>query len=97
MSVPSQGQLFREAADKELLATTLTRYADELEDVFSGTLAKPQETHMFWKGPAADRFVTQAVQLSREIGLLAEDCRSTAHRLRNQAQVLRNEAAQLPA
>ncbi|MFC5825254.1 hypothetical protein [Nonomuraea insulae] len=97
MTVPNQGQLFRQAAEKELLATSLTRYADELEGVFSGTLAKPQEAHAFWKGPAADRFATQAGQLRREVGILAENCRSTAHHLRHQAQILRNEAGQLPA
>jgi uncharacterized protein YukE len=96
MTIPSQGQLFRQAADKELLATTFMRYAEELDEVFSGTLAKPQGADAFWKGPAADRFINQTVQLRRELGLLAESCRSAAHRLRDQARVLRDEAAQMP-
>ncbi|MGP3931298.1 hypothetical protein [Nonomuraea sp. KM88] len=96
MTIPSQGQLYRQATDKEALATTLTRYAEELDRVFAGTLARPQDAHAFWKGPAADRFATQAAQLRREVGGLIENCRSTAQRLRNQAQLLRNEAAQLP-
>jgi hypothetical protein len=97
MTIPSQSQLFRQAADKEVLAATLLRYAEELGEVFSGTLAQPQTVDAFWKGPAAGRFTTHAVQLAREIHLLRENCTSTADRLRKQAQLTRAEAAQMPA
>jgi uncharacterized protein YukE len=96
VTIPSQGQLFRQAIERESLATTFMRYAEELDRVFAGTLARPQDAGVFWKGPAADRFVMQAAQLRRETGDLIESCRSTAQRLRNQAQLLRNEAAQMP-
>ncbi|MEV4109284.1 hypothetical protein [Nonomuraea sp. NPDC049695] len=96
MAFPDPSQLLRQAADKELLATTLTRYAKALEEVFIGTLANPQTVEAFWKGPAAGRFNTQAAQLRREIELLRDTCASTADRLRKQAELMRKEAAQLP-
>ncbi|MEV4548667.1 hypothetical protein [Nonomuraea wenchangensis] len=95
MSFPDPTQLLRQAADKETLATTLTRYAEALEEVFVGTLANPQTVEAFWKGPAAGRFNTQAAQLRREVELLRESCTSTADRLRKQAELLRKEATQL--
>ncbi|MFG6194163.1 hypothetical protein [Nonomuraea sp. JJY05] len=96
MTIPSQGQLLQQAAEKEQVAAALTRYAEDLDEVFAGTLARPQGVDAFWKGPAAGRFTSQAVQLAREIDLLREDCTSTADRLRKQAQAARAEAAQLP-
>ncbi|MEV1168118.1 hypothetical protein [Nonomuraea sp. NPDC049784] len=96
MSFPDPGQLLRQAAEKELLAATLTRYAKALEEVFVGTLANPQTVEAFWKGPAAGRFNTQAAQLRREVELLRESCASSADRLRKQADLMRKEAAQLP-
>jgi uncharacterized protein YukE len=96
MTIPSQGQLLQQAAEKEQLAATLTRYAEQLDEVFAGTLARPQDVDAFWKGPAAGRFATQAVQLSREIDQLREECTTTADILRKQAQAARVEAAQLP-
>ncbi|MBN6051061.1 hypothetical protein JYK22_03860, partial [Nonomuraea sp. RK-328] len=96
VTIPSQGQLLRQAADKELLAAAFMRYAEELSEVFSGTLAQPQAVDAFWKGPAADRYITQAVQLAREISWLRESCISTADRLRKQAELARSEAAQMP-
>ncbi|MFI6903899.1 hypothetical protein ACIBKY_21715 [Nonomuraea sp. NPDC050394] len=97
MTIPSQSQLLRQAAEKEQLATDLLRYAEELGAVFAGTLARPHDVDAFWKGPAAERFAAQAVRLNREIDLLREGCTSTADRLRKQAQLARAEAAQLPA
>ncbi|KAB8186977.1 hypothetical protein FH608_046690 [Nonomuraea phyllanthi] len=97
MTIPSQSQLLRQAAEKEVLATTLTRYAEELDRVFAGTLARPQEVDAFWKGPAAGRFTHQAGQLRREIGALRDSCLATADRLRRQAQLVRSEAAQMPS
>ncbi|TMR22618.1 hypothetical protein ETD86_10805 [Nonomuraea turkmeniaca] len=97
MSFPDPGQLLRQAADKELLATSLTRYVKAMEEVFVGALANPQTVEAFWKGPAARRFNTQAAQLGREIELLRETCAATADRLRKQAELLRKEAAQLPS
>ncbi|SEH04124.1 hypothetical protein SAMN05444920_1632 [Nonomuraea solani] len=97
MTIPSQSELLRQAAEKELLARTLLRYADELGNVFSGMLARPQGVDAFWKGPAAGRFTSQAAQLHREMGVLRESCTSTAERLRKQAQLARTEAAQLPS
>ncbi|MFI6295905.1 WXG100 family type VII secretion target [Nonomuraea sp. NPDC050790] len=95
MTIPNQGELFRQAADKESLAADFMRYAEELDQVFSGLLAQPQAVDAFWKGPAAGRFTAQAVQLAREIRLLRENCVSTAERLRRQAELTRTEAAQL--
>jgi len=97
MTIPSQSQLLRQAAEKEELATALTRYAAELDRVFAGTLARPQEIDTFWKGPAAGRFTYQAGQLRREIDTLQENCLATAERLRRQAQLARSEAAQMPS
>jgi uncharacterized protein YukE len=95
VSFPDPTQLLRQAADKEALAITLTRYAEALEEVFVGTLANPRAVEAFWKGPAAGRFNTQAAQLRREVELLRESCTSTADRLRKQAELLRKEASQL--
>ncbi|GAA3601035.1 hypothetical protein GCM10022419_101510 [Nonomuraea rosea] len=97
MAIPSQAQLLQQAAEKEQLAADLTRYAAHLAEVFAGTLARPQGADAFWKGPASGRFVTQAVQLAREVDLLRDDCAATADRLRKQAQVARAEATQMPA
>lgn len=95
MSFPNPSQMLRQAAEKELLAITLTRHAEALEEVFVGTLASPQAVETFWKGPAAGRFNTQAAQLRREIEILRQHCTSTAERLRKQAELMRKEAAQL--
>ncbi|TDE41632.1 hypothetical protein E1295_29245 [Nonomuraea mesophila] len=97
MTIPSQSQLFQQAADKELLATNLMRYAEALDEVFASMLARPQTVDTFWKGPAANRFATQAVQLHREISQLRDACTTTADRLRKQAQLARTEAAQMPS
>ncbi|MGR6914275.1 hypothetical protein ACU635_08480 [[Actinomadura] parvosata] len=97
MTVPSQSQLLQQAAEKERLAADLSRYAAQLAEVFAGTLARPQAADAYWKGPAAGRFITQAVQLAREVALLRDDCTSTAERLRKQAQAARAEAAQMPS
>ncbi|MFI6995784.1 hypothetical protein [Nonomuraea wenchangensis] len=97
MTIPSQSQLLRQAADKELLATSLMQYAEALDGVFAGTLTRPQSVDTFWKGPAADRFATHALQLQREIRVLKESCTTTAERLRKQAQLVRAEAAQMPS
>ncbi|MFI6741336.1 hypothetical protein ACIBI9_51185 [Nonomuraea sp. NPDC050451] len=97
MTIPTQGELFRKAADKEILAATFTRYAEDLDEVFRGNLGNPRHVEMFWNGPAADRFTTQATQLVREIGQLRESCATTADRLHKQAELLRREAAQLPS
>jgi hypothetical protein len=96
MTFPNPTQLLRQAADKELLATDLIRYAKALEGVFVGGLANPQTVDAFWKGPAAGRFNIQAAQMGRELKILREDCVATAERLRKQAELLRTEAAQLP-
>ncbi|MGW3346355.1 WXG100 family type VII secretion target [Nonomuraea rubra] len=95
MSFPDAGQLLRQAAEMELLATSLTRYAKSLEEVFTGTLADPGAVDAFWKGPAAGRFNTQAAELAREIESLREGCASTAERLRRQAGLLRQEAGHM--
>ncbi|MCK2213327.1 hypothetical protein MF672_005895 [Actinomadura sp. ATCC 31491] len=97
MTIPSQGQMLQQAAEKELLATALTRYAEELDKVFAGTLAQPQVVDAFWKGPAAGRFTSQAGKLRNEIGILRDSCLATADRLRKQAQLVRSEAAQMPS
>ncbi|NJP96795.1 hypothetical protein HCN51_46475 [Nonomuraea sp. FMUSA5-5] len=97
MTIPSQGQLLRQAAEKEQLATTLIRYAGQLAEVYAGALTRPQGVDAFWKGPAAGRFSSQTVQLAREIDLLRENCISTADHLRKQAQAASAEAAQMPA
>ncbi|MGP3916767.1 hypothetical protein [Nonomuraea sp. 10N515B] len=88
--------MLQQAAEKEQLAADLTRYAAQLAEVFAGMLARPQGADAFWKGPAADRFITQAAQLAREVDLLRDDCVSTADRLRKQAQAARAEATQMP-
>ncbi|WP_327106821.1 hypothetical protein [Nonomuraea glycinis] len=96
MTIPSQSQILQQAAEKEQLAATLTRYASQLAEVFAGALARPHGIDAFWKGPAAGRFSSQAVQLAREIDLLRENCTSAADRLRKQAEAARAEAAQMP-
>lgn len=97
MTIPSQNQLLRQAAEKELLATKLMNYAEALNGVFAGMLVRPESVDMFWKGPAAGRFTTHALQMQREISQLKESCTTTAERLRKQAQLARAEAAQLPS
>ncbi|MFB4285048.1 hypothetical protein ACBJ59_57965 [Nonomuraea sp. MTCD27] len=97
MTIPSQSQLLRQAADKELLAASLIRYAEALNGVFAGMLTRPESVDTFWKGPAAGRFATHALQLQREISQLKDSCTTTADRLRKQAQLARAEAAQMPS
>src|SRR5690606_15063339 len=97
MTIHSQSQLMRQAAEMEELATALTRYAAEHDRNFAGTLARPQEILTFCKGPATSRFTYEAAQLRREIDTLQENCLATAERLRRQAQLARSEAAQMPS
>ncbi|TMR91027.1 hypothetical protein [Nonomuraea basaltis] len=94
--MPVRHQLLREAAEKEALATTFTRYARNLADTFEGVPSKPSDSESFWKGPAAERYLAHAVRLRRELGELESSCLATAENLRRRAKQLRMEAAQVP-
>lgn len=94
--MPIRHQLLREAAEKEVLASTFTRYARSLADTFRGIPSQPSDSELFWKGPAAERYLANAVRLRRELSELEEACLATAEKLRRRAKQLRVEAAQVP-
>lgn len=94
--MPIRHQLLREAAEKEALASTFMRYAKTLADTFEGIPSKAIESETFWKGPAAERYLSNAVRLRREMSELESSCLATAENLRRRARQLRAEAAQVP-
>ncbi|SDK44686.1 hypothetical protein [Nonomuraea jiangxiensis] len=94
--MPIKHQLLREAAEKEALADTFTRYAKTLAVVFDGIPAQQRGGESYWKGPAAERYQAHAVQLRSQIGNLETGCLATAENLRRRARQLREEAAQAP-
>ncbi|TDD34093.1 hypothetical protein E1286_41280 [Nonomuraea terrae] len=89
-------QLLREAADKESLATALTRYAKGLSDAFEGVPSRPEEYDPFWTGPSAGRHLARTQRVRREMADLVDACLITAENLRRRAQRLRETAARLP-
>ncbi|MEV4477023.1 hypothetical protein [Nonomuraea sp. NPDC049504] len=94
--MPVKHQLLREAAEKEALALTFTRYAKTLAEVFDGIPSGAGGGETFWKGPAAERYLTNAGQLKRQLGHLESGCMATADKLRRRARQLREEAARVP-
>ncbi|MEV4015700.1 hypothetical protein AB0J35_34880 [Nonomuraea angiospora] len=96
MTMPSREQLLREAAEKEVLASTFTQYARNLAETFDGIPSRPGDSEPFWKGPAAERYLANAVRLRREMSELENSCLATAETLRRRAEQLRKEAAQVP-
>ncbi|MEU4573625.1 hypothetical protein [Nonomuraea sp. NPDC023979] len=94
--MPVKHQLLREAAEKETLASTFTRYAKTLAETFDGIPAKPGDSESFWKGPAAERYLTQTARLRRELAELENSCLATAENLRRRAKQLRDDAASVP-
>lgn len=94
--MPVRHQLLREAAEKEALATTFTRYASNLADTFVGIPSQPSDSESFWKGPAAERYLADVLRLKREMSELESACLATAENLRRRAKQLRTEAAQMP-
>ncbi|MFB4266616.1 hypothetical protein [Nonomuraea sp. GTA35] len=94
LTMPTKDQLLREAADKEALAVTFLRYARTLPEALEGIPARPGDCEPFWRGPAAQRFVTQVLRLRRELDDLEDDCLATAESLRRRARRLREQAAQ---
>ncbi|MEW1837520.1 WXG100 family type VII secretion target [Nonomuraea angiospora] len=95
-SIPTKQDLLREAMAKAALATSMDRYAEELASVFKAIPTSPEASNAFWKGPAADRYITRARQLEQEIRKLEEACTATARNLRRKAEQLRKAAAQSP-
>ncbi|GAA1703774.1 WXG100 family type VII secretion target [Nonomuraea bangladeshensis] len=89
----SKHQLLRQAAEKESLASTFTRYARRLTGALDGVPAHPQECEAFWTGPAAERFAERAAGLRRELAELEDTCLATAENLRRRARRLREDAA----
>ncbi|MEV4225360.1 hypothetical protein [Nonomuraea sp. NPDC049725] len=94
--MPVKHQLLREAAEKEALASTLVRYARTLADTFDGIPAKPGDSKPFWEGQAAERYLTHAARLRRELAELENSCLATAENLRRRAKQLREDAARVP-
>jgi uncharacterized protein YukE len=94
--MPIKHQLLREAAEKEALASTFMRHARTLANAFEGIPSKPGDSESFWKGPAAERYLANAVRLRREMNELESSCLATAENLRRRAKQLREEAAQVP-
>ncbi len=91
----SKHQLLRQAAEKESLASTFTRYARRLTGALDGVPARPQECEAFWTGPAAERFAERAAVLRRELAELEDSCLATAESLRRRARRLREDAARV--
>lgn len=94
--MPVKHQLLREAAEKEALASTFTRYARFLAHTFDGIPMAPGASESFWKGPAAELYLAHATRLRREMADLENSCLATAENLRHRAKQLREEAAQVP-
>ncbi|MGP4097164.1 WXG100 family type VII secretion target [Nonomuraea sp. KM90] len=94
--MPIKHQLLREAEEKEALATTFTRYAKMLANVFDGIPSQQNGSESYWQGPAAERYRGHAVQLRSHMGDLENGCLATADNLRRRAKQLREEAAQSP-
>lgn len=94
--MPLRHELLREAAEKEALASTFATYARTLTGACDGIPSRPGETGSFWKGPAADRFLADAIRLRRELRELESSCLATAENLRRRAERLREAAAQVP-
>ncbi|MFC5823904.1 hypothetical protein [Nonomuraea insulae] len=92
--MPTRPELLREAAEKETLAAAFMRYARGLSDVFAGIPSKPADVGPYWMGPAAQRYLTQALRLRHEMDELEDSCVATAENLRHRAGRLREEAAQ---
>ncbi|RVX38482.1 hypothetical protein EDD27_0794 [Nonomuraea polychroma] len=88
-------QLLREAAAKEALASTFTRYAKGLADAFDGIPSQQGEFDPFWKGPAMERYRAHAIRLRRDMDELEDSCLATAENLRRRAKRLREDAANL--
>ncbi|AQZ65416.1 unnamed protein product [[Actinomadura] parvosata subsp. kistnae] len=95
LTMPTRDQLLREAADKEALAVTFLRYARALPEALEGLPARPSDHETFWRGPAAQRFVTQVIRLRGELDDLEDACLATAESLRRRARRLREQAAQV--
>lgn len=76
--MPTKDQLLREAADKEALAVTFLRYARALPEALEDLPSRPGDYEPFWRGPAAQRFITQVLRLRRELDDLEDDCLATA-------------------
>ncbi|MBF8190999.1 hypothetical protein ITP53_35890 [Nonomuraea sp. K274] len=94
--MPVRHRLLREAASKEALAATFTRYARGLADAFTGIPLRPADSDPYWTGPSAERYLAQAASLRRELGDLEDACLATAENLLRRARRLREEAAQTP-
>ncbi|MBB6554056.1 hypothetical protein [Nonomuraea rubra] len=95
LTMPTKDQLLREAADKEALAVTFLRYARALPEALEDLPSRPGDYEPFWRGPAAQRFITQVLRLRRELDDLEDDCLATAESLRRRARRLREQAAQV--
>ncbi|MCF6472364.1 hypothetical protein FAF44_28805 [Nonomuraea sp. MG754425] len=94
--MPTRDQLLRAAADKESLAAAFQRYARALPEAFEGIPSGPVECEPYWRGPAAQRYLTQVLRLRRELDDLEDACLATAENLRRRARRLREDAARAP-
>ncbi|MFG2078637.1 hypothetical protein [Nonomuraea maritima] len=89
-------RMLREAAEKEALASTFTRYATNLAEAFKGIPSRPGDSEAFWKGPAAERYLGEVARLRGEMNELEGSCLATAENLRQRAKQLREDAARMP-
>jgi uncharacterized protein YukE len=94
--MPTREQLLREAAEKESLAATFAGAARSIAATFDGIPSRASESEPIWKGAAADRYLTDASRLRREMVDLEESCLATAEALRRRAEQFRKTAALLP-
>lgn len=94
--MPTREHLLREAAEKELLASTFAGFARSIAATFDGIPSRPGESEAIWRGAVADRYLTDAVRLKREIADLEGSCLATAEALRRRAEQFRKTAALLP-
>jgi uncharacterized protein YukE len=94
--MPTRDQLLRAAAEKESLAAMFTRYARALPEALEGIPAGQGDHAAFWTGPAAERYLAQALRVRRELAELADACLETAENLRRRARRLRQDAAEVP-
>lgn len=86
----SNGDVLRQADEKESLAARFDGYAENLVTLLEEV--KRGGGNPVWTGLAAQRFDHETAQRRAEVDRLAEQCRKVARNLRNSAQRLRQQA-----
>ncbi|WP_433255046.1 hypothetical protein ACQPYK_13955 [Streptosporangium sp. CA-135522] len=87
-----QSELLRRAEEKDLLASRLDGYAENLATLLEQIKTGSTGGQSVWTGLAAQRFAHDVVRRRSDADLLADQCRVTARNLRQAARRLREQA-----